>query len=130
MSIVASGFTGTDDEQVAQALDSTEGFKPRHLRLQGLVGAWHRAAAGHRQKPITHQYSIGDSRRRGHNEWKRSKEKGDHVDWSPFCDSRLAPEHSVHLRPGAESNHRHADFQSAAPHQLSYRAKKRNYSSI
>ena len=26
VSIVASGFTGTDDEQVAQALDSTEGF--------------------------------------------------------------------------------------------------------
>ncbi len=26
VSIVASGFTGTDDEKVAQALDSTEGF--------------------------------------------------------------------------------------------------------
>lgn len=26
VSITASGFTGTDDEQVAQALDSTEGF--------------------------------------------------------------------------------------------------------
>lgn len=26
VSIVASGFTGTDDDQVAQALDSTEGF--------------------------------------------------------------------------------------------------------
>ncbi len=26
VSIVASGFTGSDDEQVAQALDSTEGF--------------------------------------------------------------------------------------------------------
>jgi uncharacterized protein YndB with AHSA1/START domain len=26
VAIVASGFTGTDDEQVAQALDSTEGF--------------------------------------------------------------------------------------------------------
>ncbi|MFN7136600.1 MAG: SRPBCC family protein [Thermomonas sp.] len=26
VSIVASGFTGTDDEQAAQALDSTEGF--------------------------------------------------------------------------------------------------------
>ena len=26
VSIAASGFTGTDDEQVAQALDSTEGF--------------------------------------------------------------------------------------------------------
>ncbi|HMM44310.1 MAG TPA: SRPBCC family protein [Candidatus Macondimonas sp.] len=26
VSIIASGFTGTDDEKVAQALDSTEGF--------------------------------------------------------------------------------------------------------